>query len=62
MLMKKLSKYMVNINKTDFKALADMGVVSEKKEGLFVVDYKQQYDEHIGLRTDNNWANENIII
>jgi CRISPR-associated endonuclease/helicase Cas3 len=61
MLMKKLSKYMVNINKTDFKTLADMGGVSEKKEGLFVVDYKQQYDEHIGLRTDNNWANEILI-
>ena len=61
MLMKKLSKYIVNINKTDFKTLADMGVVSEKKEGLFVVDYKQQYDEHIGLRTDNNWANEILI-
>ena len=62
MLMKKLSKYMVDINKTDFKILMDMGVVNEKKEGLFVVDYKQQYDEHIGLRIDNNWANENIII
>ena len=61
MLMKKLSKYMVNINQTDFKVLVDMGVVSEKKEGLFVVDYKQQYDEHIGLRTDNNWANEILI-
>ena len=61
MLMKKLSKYIVNINKTDFKTLVDMGVVSEKKEGLFVVDYKQQYDEHIGLRTDNNWANEILI-
>lgn len=61
MLMKKLSKFMVNINRTDFKALVDMGVVSEKKEGLFVVDYKQQYDEHIGLRTDNNWANEILI-
>ena len=61
-LIKKLSKYMVNINKTDFKSLLDMGVVSEKKEGLFVVDYKQQYDEHIGLRIDNNWANKSIII
>lgn len=30
-LIKKLSKYMVNINKTDFKSLLDMGVVSEKK-------------------------------
>ena len=61
-LIKKLSKYMVNINKIDFKTLLDMGVVSEKKEGLFVVDYKQQYDEHIGLRIDNNWANKSIII
>ncbi len=62
MLMKRLSKYMVNINKTDFKALTDNGVVNEKKEGFFVVDYKQQYDEHIGLRIDNNWANKSIII
>lgn len=62
LLMKKLAKYMVNINKTDFNTLANMGVISEKKEGLFVVDYKQQYDERIGLLTDNNWANESIII
>lgn len=61
-LIKKLSKYMVNINKADFKSLLDMGVISEKKEGLFVVDYKQQYDEHIGLCIDNNWANKSIII
>ena len=61
-LVKKLSKYMVNVNPTDFKALVDMGVVSEKWEGFYVVDYKQQYDEHIGLRTDNNWANEIQII
>lgn len=27
---------MVNINRTDFKALVDMGVVSEKKEGLLL--------------------------
>ena len=60
-LIKKLSKYIVNITKTDFKTLLDMGVISEKKEGLFVVDYKQQYDEHIGLCIDNNWANEVLI-
>ena len=61
-LVKKLSKYMVNVKPTDFKALVDMGVVSEKWEGFYVIDYKQQYDEHIGLRTDNNWANEIQII
>ena len=46
---------------SDFKTLKDIGVICEKKEGLFVVDYKQQYDKHIGLRTDNNWANEILI-
>lgn len=62
MLMKKLAQYTVNINKSDFKILADMGVVSEKKEGLYVVDYKQQYDSHIGLRMDNNWTNEVLML
>lgn len=61
-LMRKLSKYTISVYEPDFKTLLDMGVVSEKKEGLFVVDYKQQYDEHIGLRIDNNWANKSIII
>ena len=62
LLMKKISKYCVNIYQRDFEALCKMGVVTEKREGLFVVDYAQQYDEHIGLRIDNNWAKESLII
>lgn len=62
MLMKKLAKYMVNINRQDFKTLVDMGVISEKKEGLFAIEYKQQYDSLIGLRTDNNWTNEVLML
>ena len=62
LLMKRISKYCVNIYQRDFDALCKMGVFSEKKEGFFVVDYAQQYDEHIGLRIDNNWANESLII
>ena len=61
-LMKKLSQYMVNVHQPDFKVLQSLGVVSERKEGLFVVDYKQQYDAHIGLRIDNNWANEVLTV
>lgn len=61
-LMKKLSKYMVNIYKNDFESLLGMGVVSEKREGLYVVEYKQQYDENLGLRVDNNWTKESLII
>ncbi len=61
-LMKKLGKYTVNIYKTDFDKLLAMGVVSEKKEGVFVVEYQQQYDPHIGLQTDNNWTNEVLML
>ena len=61
-LMKKISKYCVNIYERDFDALCKMGVVNEKRKGLFVVDYAQQYDERIGLRIDNNWSNESLII
>ena len=61
-LMKKLAQYTVNIYQSDFKKLLDMGVVSEKKEGLFVVEYQQQYDPNLGLLTDNNWTTESLII
>ncbi len=60
--MKKLAQYTVNIYQSDFKKLLDMGVVSEKKEELFVVEYQQQYDPYLGLLTDNNWTTESLII
>ena len=60
--MKKLAQYTVNIYQSDFNKLLDMGVVSEKKEGLFVVEYQQQYDPYLGLLTDNNLTTESLII
>ena len=60
-LIKKLSKYTVNIKQRQFDKLKEIGVVSEKAEGLYVVEYKEQYDKHIGLRIDNNWANVPLI-
>ena len=62
MLMKKLAQYTVNVKQTDFKKLSDMGVVSEKKEGFYVVEYQQQYDPNLGLLTDNNWTTKPIVI
>ncbi len=63
-LMKKLSKYCVNVHKQDFDALCRFGLVSEvpKCDNLFVVKYKEQYDEKIGLRTDNNWADKVLTV
>lgn len=61
-LMKRLSRYSVNVHKQDFDALCKIGVISEKIEGVYVVDYVGQYDGNIGLLTDNCWTNESIII
>ena len=64
-LMKKLGQYTVNVNESDFKKLAAMGVVSgigKDKDSLYVIKYQQQYDPHLGLLTDNNWTNEMLLI
>lgn len=61
-LMKKLAKYTVNIYKNDFEALMKLGVVEEKLEGVYVVPYKEQYDERIGLRVDSVWEDSSLII
>ena len=61
-LMKKLGQYTVNIHKNDFKALLGMGVVSEIFEGIYVMEYSQQYDAHLGLITDNKLKDETIIL
>ena len=65
LLMKKLSRYIVNVNTIDFESLQKMGVItekSEKMEGLFVIEYKEQYDSHVGLRIDSNWVDKELII
>lgn len=56
MLMKKLSNYSVNVYEKDFEALKKLGVVEEEVEGVYFVSYKEQYDEHTGLRIDSNRA------
>ena len=60
--MKTLSQYSVSVHKTDFEALQKIGVVKEVLEGLFVVGYREQYDENIGLLTDSNWSDKSLII
>lgn len=61
-LIKNLSQYCVNIYDQDFEALQQMGVIKEIYVGIYVVEHKIQYDDHIGLRTDNCWANSSIIV
>ena len=61
-LMKQLSQYSVNIHDRDFLKLLSYGAIEEVIEGIYVVNDRAQYDEHIGLRLDNHWMNEIITI
>ena len=61
-LMKKLGQYTVNIYMNDFKALLAMGVINEIYDGVYVMEYSQQYDEHLGLVTDNKLKDETLIL
>ena len=58
---KKLSKFIVNIHKTDFQKLKEGGLVEEFLEGLYVVPDREQYDTKIGLITENHWLDEILI-
>lgn len=62
LLMKRLAKYSVNVNKTDFDTLIKSGIVTEIMEGVYVAEHKEQYDEHIGLRTDYNHTIDTSLI
>lgn len=61
-LMKKLSKYSVNVRKGDMKKLVECGTLEEVIEGIFVISDSAQYSEHVGLLTDNHWLEEIHIV
>ncbi len=61
-LMRKLGQYTVNVYERDFKALQSMGVVKEIFDGVYVMEYARQYDQYLGLVTDNKLTDETFII
>lgn len=63
-LMKQLAQYSVNIHERDFRKLLGYGAIEEVREGLeiYVVNDRAQYDENIGLRLDNHWMDELLIV
>ena len=60
-LSKKISKFMVNINQQDFKALCQGGFIQEIIEGLYFLPDREQYRADIGLTTENHWLDEILI-
>ncbi|MCQ2259730.1 MAG: CRISPR-associated helicase/endonuclease Cas3, partial [Bacteroidaceae bacterium] len=61
-LMKKLSQYSVNLRRHDFDEMKKDGIVDEIVGGLYVSFGQNQYNEDVGLLTDNQWLEETYII
>ena len=60
-LMKRLSKYMVNLRERDFKKLIKERLLDEVIDGIYVLSDREQYDVSTGLVTDNHWLEEILI-
>ena len=60
-LMKKLSKYMVNLREKDFMKLKKERLLEEVVEGIYLLPDRDQYDINTGLVTDNHWLEEILI-
>lgn len=61
-LMKKLAQFSVNVRNNDLKKLEEAGAVEEIIEGVRFIQDSQFYDNGIGLKTDNHWLEEPLII
>lgn len=60
-LMKELGQFSVSLSKHDFKVLMDAGSVQEIGNIYFLSD-PLAYDDEIGVKVNNHWLNENLII
>lgn len=61
-LLKSLAKYSVNLLKGDFENLVAAGEVEEVHPGIYYVSSKEVYSEEVGLKADNRWQEEVLIL
>ena len=60
--MKELSKYTVNVRKSDLQKLLSVGAIEKICEAILFVRDPIFYDGLIGLKTENNWLDEPLIV
>ena len=61
-IVKELGKYSVNLRKKDFDQMLKEHCIEEIIEGFYVAPNKSQYNNNVGLLTENQWLEENWII
>lgn len=61
-LMKQLAKFTIGVHRSDFDQLVNYGAIEEILEGIYVLADRIQYDEATGLRLENHWMEEILMI
>lgn len=61
-LLKKMSRYSVNVRRSDFERLKRVGAVEEPFENVYVITNPKFYNDEIGLTYNNHWIEETYII
>ena len=61
-LMKKLAQYSINVKDRDLLKLIKTGAVEEIYDNVLFIRDTKFYDENIGLKIENHWLEESLII
>lgn len=61
-LMKRLNQYSVNLRQHDLENLIRDGIIEKIIDGVYAARDSRQYNENLGLLTDNQWLEETYII
>lgn len=61
-LIKKLSQFCVNLRQHDFDQMLNDGIIEPIIDGYYVARGRKQYNENLGLLTENQWLEETFIV
>ncbi|MDE6443355.1 MAG: CRISPR-associated helicase Cas3' [Muribaculaceae bacterium] len=61
-LARELGRYSVSVPERIYKSLAAGGLIEEPWKGFFFIPLKTQYDEKTGLKTENDYLDQNFIL
>jgi CRISPR-associated endonuclease/helicase Cas3 len=61
-LMKQLAQYSISVRDKDLSKLMKAGVVEEIYDNVLFIRDTKFYDENIGLKLENHWLEESLII
>ena len=60
-LMRRMSRYMVNLREKDFQKLLKERLIEEILDGIYLLADREQYKSETGVVTDNHWLEEILI-